>query len=258
MIPKEINYIMYGLDKNYKPLQFDFNYSHYLNILSAKLINKDYKINLYHQCDIKPQWQDKLQKICNLIKIDNLKYDLKLSHKEHIGDLFRLETLYKNGGIYLDLDVVCINSFDTLLDKKCVMGLERGNNKLIGLCNAVIMTEPNSDFINAWLHEYKTKYKGEWSYNSVVFPYMLAQTGKYKVDIRPVDNFFKYSWDQGGRQSLFFKNSDLKDCYCLHLWDNKNRDILSKYNDTIIMSTNNTVCNIYKNVLKKAKETIGI
>lgn len=253
MIPKEINYILYGLDNNYNPKPFNFTYSHYLNILSAKVYNPDYKINLHCQFEPDSVFFKQAKELSNIIPINNIKYNIKFKHKEHIGDMLRLETLNRQGGIYLDLDVVCIKSFDILLNFKTVMGLEYGNGKLVGMCNAVIMSVDNSKFLNDWLNEYKTAYKGEWSYNSVVVPYMLASTGKYNISVQPQSSFFKYSWDNEGRKKILFENANVNDCYCLHLWDTKNKDILHKYDEKAVMQGNNTICNIYKKVIEASR-----
>lgn len=67
-----------------------------------------------------------------------------VKHYAHKADVARMRALMKFGGIYLDLDVVSLSSFDHLLDHDFVMGQE-GKDGEIGLCNAVILAA--KDFI---------------------------------------------------------------------------------------------------------------
>ena len=64
MIPKEIHYL-FGLDKDF--CNKSFSYFHYLNVLSAKQINVEYKINLYYLYKPESVYFDKLYDICNVI-----------------------------------------------------------------------------------------------------------------------------------------------------------------------------------------------
>ena len=74
----------------------------------------------------------------------------------HKSDVIRLEQLLQTGGIYLDLDVIALRSFDRLLavaeKGKTLMGKESPN----GLGNAVIVAPPNATFLRFWLDSYKT------------------------------------------------------------------------------------------------------
>ena len=92
-------------------------------------------------------------------------------------------------------------------------------------------------------------YNKQWNYLSVVFPYHLSNSKEYNINIQNKNSFFKYSWDNQGKNKIFNLKSDINDCYSLHLWETKNFDILSKYNDKLIKSSDNTICNIYKTLI---------
>ena len=70
----------------------------------------------------------------------------KIKKFQHMADIIRLRKLIQKGGIYLDLDVVSVRPFKQLYKYKCVMGIQAPNTKYKGLCNAVILSEPNSVF----------------------------------------------------------------------------------------------------------------
>lgn len=256
MIPKKIHFI-FGLDEKF--INKPFSYFHYLNILSAHKTNVDYKINFFYHYKPDGELVDKLSEFCDFIYLDDIPKTISgknFKYKEHICDFLRLNILYEYGGIYLDIDTLCLKPFDDLLNNQCVMGLEYGTHKdhgkldiLIGLCNAVILSKPKSEFLKVWIEEFKNDYKEDWSYNCVQMPYNLSKTNGDEIKILHRNSFFKYSWDIYGKEDLFVNNSDTTDCYLLHLWESKNYDILKQYTKENIPECNNTVTNIYKTLI---------
>ena len=253
MIPKFIFYI-FGIDSFFcnKP----FSYFHYLNIKSAAATNPTYRIHIYFKHKPNSEWFEKLSEFCELIEIQEIFDDgIKFEYTEHIGDYLRLKMLYNTGGIYLDIDTICIRPFDDILNYECVMskeyGIKDGENQisLSGLCNASILTSPKNYFINMWINDYKNNYKSEWNYNSVQMSYKLATQYPSLIHVLPSSSFFKYSWDYEGRKQLFELESDISDCYSIHLWEHRNFTILNTYTQETIKNTNNTVCNIYKKII---------
>jgi hypothetical protein len=255
MIPKIIHYL-FGLDSKFcnKP----FEYFHYLNILSAYKINPEYTINLYYYHRPDNVYFDQLSKICNLVKLDNLDCFInknEIAFTEHLSDVLRINILKEYGGIYLDIDTVCIKSFNDLLEKKFVMGIENAKigendeNILVGLCNAVLISEKDSEFINIWINDYINNYKPDWNHNSVKRPLLLSYEFPHLIHVEPQESFFKYSWDEYGHKSIFEMNSDISDCYSLHLWEHKNYNTLIKYNKDYICNHNDTLSTLYKNLI---------
>ena len=72
-----------------------------------------------------------------------------LLHGAHRADVVRLTKLLGSGGIYLDADVFVHRSFDPLLGHPAVLGEERIDGAVVGLCNAIILAEPALRFCNA-------------------------------------------------------------------------------------------------------------
>lgn len=70
-----------------------------------------------------------------------------------VSDVFRTEILYKEGGIYLDVDVELIKPIDSVLNYDCVMGFETSNLLNPGLFIAT--KKDNADLKNI-LDIYKT------------------------------------------------------------------------------------------------------
>lgn len=176
MIPNIIHYI-YGLEKDFggKP----FSFIHYLSILSAFVVNNPPKIYFHYQYEPNGYWWKKAKKLVHLNRIEakNEIFGNKLIHYAHKADVARLEILMKYGGIYLDIDVICINPFTNLLNHECVLGREEN----VGLCNAVILCQATSTFISKWYDCYQNFDGNEWNYHSVKLPNLLAH--EYPKDI---------------------------------------------------------------------------
>ena len=150
---------------------------------------------------------------------------------------------------------MCVKSFDNLLEYDCVMGIESGvqigdiEPTVIGLCNATFLGTKHNKFMKLWIDDYNTNYKIDWNYNSVKRPYALSKEHISLIKILNRNSFFKYSWDVDGKNKLFYMNSDVSDCYSLHLWESKFFNILQTYTPDVINNTDNTVCNLYKTLI---------
>ena len=80
------------------------------------------------------------------MKIGN-KPIIKTAHK---ADKLRMEILFEKGGIYLDIDTICIKPWKHLLTNKVVLG----NEIQKGICNAIMFTEPKTVFFRDWIRNY--------------------------------------------------------------------------------------------------------
>ena len=98
-------------------------------------------------------------------------------HPAHRSDIVRLERLLEVGGIYLDADVFVQRDFDNLLHHCTVLGKE-GFYPQYGLCNAVILSEPEAPFLRRWYNESDLSWKEfneHWNEHSVEVPLRLAR-----------------------------------------------------------------------------------
>lgn len=252
MIPKVINFI-FGLREDFcgKPFT-DF---HYMNIVSAWKCNPDYKIRVYYYYK-PPGWQfEALSTFCEVIKLDSVPNVINgkpVKWGEHACGYLRVNKLYEEGGIYLDTDVVCIKSFDDLLDTNCVMGLEYTGKVTWGLCDATILAEKNSEFMRLWKHNYDTNYAHDsWNTDAVCVPFDLAV--KYPKTIRmvPPDFFFKYPWDNDGFTMIYKAIAPVDYAYSLHLYESRPGHYreLCKYTIDTVKTMKSTLAYIYRKVL---------
>lgn len=215
-IPSQYHFI-FGLSPDFggKP----FSLIHYLAIASCHAINKPASINFYYAYEPSGIWWDRAKPYLNLVRVGspNSVYGRDVAHVAHKADVLRLMILLEHGGIYLDMDVLCLRPFAPLQKYDVVMGREYG----VGLCNAVIMAKPGAEFIQRWLSEYRTFSKEEWNFHSVRLPATLAAQAPHLIHVLDHKSFF---WPMHWREHLikFFVRPDSDFCktsFCVHLWE---------------------------------------
>jgi mannosyltransferase OCH1-like enzyme len=226
MIPN-IFHFCYGFTEDFggKP----FSLVHYLAVKSAFEVNKPDAIFFYYKYMPSGEWWEKTKKLITLIQIEppEVIFGNKLYHVAHKSDVWRLDTLIEKGGIYMDLDTICVKSFMPLLNNKFVIG-KQGRWRKMGLCNAVMMAEKNSEFAKIWLSEYKSfRSKGHdkyWAEHSVALPMTLS--GKYGdlLHIENYDSFHYPLYYPLSLRKMFRYNCEYKSAYCHHLWENGSWD----------------------------------
>ncbi|MEO6785369.1 MAG: glycosyltransferase, partial [Chthoniobacteraceae bacterium] len=186
-----IIHFVFGLSEDFGGRPFSL--IHYLAIRSAHDCNQPEIIYFHYAHEPSGEWWGKAKSYLTLHKIEPLReiFGNPLLHYAHMADVIRLDALLKYGGIYLDMDVLCVKSFVPLLHFEAVMGDEGPE----GLCNAVIMSEPGAAFIRRWYEEYRTfRSKGKddyWNEHSVQRPRELAK--KYRNEIH-IESRFSFFW----------------------------------------------------------------
>ncbi|KAJ3297814.1 hypothetical protein HK104_000068 [Borealophlyctis nickersoniae] len=176
----------------------DFGLLEYLVIRAAHQSIKPSRIFFHHRTlpsnETNPWWALAQLMLSDLIQTEDVTeiFGNPVHHTAHKADVVRLRALQKYGGIYLDMDVVAYRSFDPLLHHDFVMGLEGVVEPWVGLCNAVILSSPNSSFLADWYASYATFDASHWSDHSVLLPYQMSKHPKHKGDlcVLPTTSFF--------------------------------------------------------------------
>mmetsp|Transcript_21698 Transcript_21698/g.37271 ORF Transcript_21698/g.37271 Transcript_21698/m.37271 type:complete len:214 (-) Transcript_21698:31-672(-) len=176
---------------------------------------------LYYKYRPKGFWWELSKPYLDLVKVQlpgNI-YGRKVSHMSHRADVLRLQLLLEKGGIYMDMDIITLKDFGPLLRHEFVMGQE-GMNAEIGLCNAVLISRPNSVFVRRWLNAYRTFDEREWSYHSVVLPHEIAKDFPEEIEVVHHRAFFWPLWNEQGMHILFEEDDyDFASNYAVHLWE---------------------------------------
>ena len=263
-IPNIIHFI-YG----FKEQKSEFEIYRYIAIKSAYEVNKPDKIYFYYYYEPYGYWWNKIKVYLTLVKIEPPTeiYGNKLHHYAHQSDVVRLQKLIEHGGIYLDIDTICLKSFSDLLHYDFVMGKQNNsdNSETYGLCNAVILSSPNAEFPKKWLETYKTfRSKGRdtyWDEHSVLKPLALSNIYTKNIKILEYNSFFYPLWYN--INDIIFNNiykiDDYKNIinnnYCIHLWDTYSTNYLKNLTENYIFA-NNTLYNIFSRKFLRNKISI--
>ena len=192
-IPRKLHFIWFAKGRA-------FNLVHMLGIKTAHHHNPDYEIFLYSDGE-PPADNPFYAAIKDLITLEKIIPIQNLNGKhvqafQHKADYLRLQKLYEKGGIYLDLDILTLKSFDEFLKYPMAMGFERTTK--MNFCNAVIMTKPQNVFIKEWLNIYRVSW-GEsfipwWLGHSTYIPFKLSHKYSNQIRVEPNTSFFPFLW----------------------------------------------------------------
>ncbi|KAJ5630998.1 uncharacterized protein N7484_011098 [Penicillium longicatenatum] len=157
----------------------EINFINYLAIRSALISLQPDTLNIhYEELNLGNVWFQKLRDNVTLVHHDlALEYPKQTQEKwqvSHLADVLRLDILRQEGGIYLDTDVIALQSFDSLRYNKrdVILGHEGGDRH--GLCNAVIVARQDASFLHQWKESYRSFSADEWNYHSVILPKQMA------------------------------------------------------------------------------------
>lgn len=254
MIPKVFHFIFLT-----HSIESELDVISYVAIKSCIVINRPESVILH--CNFLPSgkyWESLKDHITvNCVEIPTQIYGNSIVKLAHAADVIRLNKLLECGGVYLDLDTICVRPFpEYWYSHECVMGLEKRptfsfsnyfrqigllilkgklrtvayqikrfrSEKYVGLCNAVILSEKNSIFIKEWLNEYHNFDQSQWNYHSVIYPLKLSSKKKFRNTILKLNHraFFYPSYDEKGIRKLFVDDANFgeeyKGSYLHHLW----------------------------------------
>lgn len=227
MIPN-ICHFVFGL----KPQEEEFLFNYYLAVYSCFIVNNPDIIYFYYHYEPYGKWWDKLKIIptINLQKIDvpthiGTKIIKKTAHK---ADKVRMDILYEKGGIYLDIDTICIKSWKELLKEDVVLGKQI---PFAGICNAIMFTKPKSQFFKLWLSQYENKFHPDgWNESSIILPFELSKQNPTLLKVEEPDVFFLPSYNE--THKIFKIKYDIpKNLITLHLWESISLKYLKNIHD---------------------------
>lgn len=251
MIPNIIHFV-FGFKKQTE----EFHFVYFMAILSAYLVNKPDKIYFYYHYEPFGKYWDKIKQYLELVKV-NLPTHIgkkKIKHFAHKADKVRMDILYEKGGIYMDIDTISIKPYGDLLNNKCVLGLEYGlNNKIQGICNAIMFTEPKSEFFKLWINEYEEHFDSNgWGESSILLPYQLYQKNKSLITLHKPEVFFYPSWFKTKDIFRWKCNKIPEDLISLHLWEKQSERFFKEIKDLKWLETRgNTMYGLFlKHLIK--------
>lgn len=212
MIPKIVHFI-FGMTQEWD--RMPFHLVHRIAVQSAYEVIKPDKIFMYYKHRPNNEHWEAIQKYVELVPIEppTHVFDRPLELSAHKADVIRLARLNEVGGIYLDIDSICLNSFDDLLNNQFVMGKQDEH----GLCNAIMLAQKNSDFGRIWYEQYKSFFMPQWAHHSVEIPLLLALQYPDLITVLEKDSFFNPSYKETNAIFDGFVENPSK--YAMHLWE---------------------------------------
>jgi len=223
MIPNVVHFCYFWPESNF-PLYG------YLAVASAHHVLKPKRINFFiadGAAEPTNEWWSRTKKLVSIRRTapPSSIFGRSIKHVAHKADVFRLQILLQEGGIYLDLDTICRRPFDSLLNNVCVLGHQTASRDY-GLCNAVILAAPGCLFIENWLQEFKSFRSegkdGYWDEHAVRMPLRvanrLATSHTSAVTVLSKSAFFDPSWESDELTRLFESTDSFPDALCHHLW----------------------------------------
>lgn len=213
LVPRIVHFVWYH------PTKLTFRFHHFMSFLAAyKRIKPDTIMFWYEKYpqgiwwnraleiypDVDMRYRPTPTSICgNAVNVP-----------EHASDIVRMEVILEYGGIYLDLDVIALKSFDPLLVYNTTLGYESKSC----LCNGVIIAAPGAEFLKIWYSNYNTFDDDEWGIHSVHLPGRLAD--KYPQLIHTEwDTLHRPRW--GEEIQLIYgigSSYNWRRNYAIHLW----------------------------------------
>lgn len=234
MIPKILHFV-YGLQEDFggKP----FGFVHWAAIRTAMASNPGWRVMFWYTHlpdnayfadladDMELMWIDPPTEI----------FGRPLMHVAHKADVVRLQVLIEHGGVYLDVDSLTVRSFEALRDNRFVMGREKAGETEVGLCNAIMMSEPRALFALAWLKTYEafrsTGRDQFWNEHSVLMPALLAKKFPKEITVLPHTAFFDPDWTRPGLKKMFYEVAEFPEAYAFHLWEAASWNVLIHFNE---------------------------
>jgi hypothetical protein len=229
-----------------QPLEFSI--ASYLAVRSAAEVHRPDEVTLYYDQEPRGRWWEAARPYLTRTVQVEPPADIggrPIVHPAHRADLLRLDVLLRAGGIYLDLDVLSVRPLEPLLGEGFVLGQE-GQDGCHGLCNGVILAEPDSAFGKEWLdgfHPATSRWEGfrsrgrdeYWSEMSVKYPAHLAALLPELITVAPFDAFHWPTWTDEHLEWLFHGDGDeFPNAYVHHLWQSHSEAYLDELNPEYI------------------------
>jgi predicted O-linked N-acetylglucosamine transferase (SPINDLY family) len=260
MIPNIVHF-NYGLVEQNE----DFLFVYYVAVLSCKVVNNPDKIYMYYHHEPRGHWWKKTKALCEPVFVDVPTHigSKELKKTAHKSDVLRMMKLKEIGGIYLDMDTICVKPYAHLLHNTFVIGNEvTESGKNMGLCNAIMMTEPNGAFIVDWFNHYEQHFEPDgWQEASTFLPMNLSKRHKpADVTVLQPTAWLLPSWEK--TDMIFERPNEIPgELIALHFWNQYTHEKYLKgitNFDWIVYNSQTLYAKLLLNVLQHAMNSPGL
>lgn len=229
---------------------------HYLAVKSAIKVH-DVPVYLYYsqEPEDNPLW-DEISGLVKMVPVDppTSFNGIELTSYQYKADVLRLQILQEQGGAYLDIDLISLKPFGDLWNESCVLGIE--NQEGTSITNAVILAEPNHEFINVWLERTGMNLTDRpWAWHGVCLPYEIYKEQDWSsVRLEPRSSFMPFDF----RDPYIFTDDpsaveNLEHSYTMHMWDTIWNQRLQEVTAEYLTTSTSHLARICKDYLERDK-----
>jgi hypothetical protein len=229
----------------------EMSFLNYISIVSAYRIQKPERL-LFH-CNFLPsgEWWNRLWKDVPLQIVHREPpatiHGQKLLHIYHRGDIAKIEILLEYGGIYLDYDVIVVNSLDPVRRFDATMGKEKPPKFIAG----IILARKGSTFLRLLHESYRDNYRPfDWDYNCARIAYEIYVQRPDLLHVEPF-KFTTPEWKD--RHLLWYDIIDWSRLYVIHVMGHFNWE---EYNPEKIKTINSTFGQVMRYIYYGAHDLI--
>lgn len=251
MIPNIAHFVWFDQQKE------EFPFVNYVAVLSCHVVNNPDKIYMHYHHEPRGHWWKKTKALCEPVFVEVPTHigSKELKRVQHKADVVRITKLKEMGGVYLDMDTICVKPYAHLLRHKFVIGNEvTESGKNMGLCNAIMMSEPNGAFIVDWFNQYEQHFEPDgWQEASTVLPLNLSKRhNPADVTVLQPTAWLLPSWEQ--TDMIFERPNEIPDeLIALHFWYSATHEKYLKHItnfDWIVSNSHTLYAKLLLNVLQ--------
>ena len=137
------------------------------------------------------------------------------------SNIFRYKLLYENGGIWVDMDLVCLKKFS--INNEYVFASELDLQKKSSVASCFIKSPKKSDIFN-WAYKKSITHDKNTLKWSVIGPTLLSKAiNKFNLNkfIKNYKAFCPLGFKDWNQLIEPNKNINLDNSFCIHLWNEK-------------------------------------
>ena len=203
-IPKHVHFVS---------LNHPFSFMEWLAVVSARNKIKPDKITVYTDgLQDSCWWRRALpyidHQIIHTLPGANVLNRVGIRLVEHKSDFLRLSILYHSGGIYIDSDILSLNSFDPLLKHQMVLSEQCGSEVNV----ALMMSQKHSCVLCRFAHLSCKNFNGGWVTHSVgALSSFVKSLDKERDDVAILpwkSGFHPMCYNAKGLDELYTKDFD--------------------------------------------------
>jgi len=231
MIPR-IAHFVFGLAEQREP----FHFLHYASLESCRRLLEPERIFFHHRHLPWGRWWDLVAPHLTLVAVDRVPEVDALAYAPdsvpgvyryaHHADFIRLDALIEHGGVYADIDTIFVRPFPPeLFEAPFVIGSEGtildpvSHRRRPSLCNAVLLSEPGSEFARHWRAAMPAALDGTWSNHSGFLPERLSREHPATVRVESETSFFGFPATVEGLGDLLERRVRVPpEALSVHLW----------------------------------------